>query len=127
MGKRTDVLEFDSVVARHVKVDITALTDNPYLSISEIDVRDTTAGSLSVAGTLASEPNGEGKFDAEPAVALPATGAAGGEAKKLLPALWRWAATGTTTTAFVLVALLLMAAGSLALLRRRPAVDCHNL
>ncbi|POH59356.1 hypothetical protein CVS28_07745 [Arthrobacter glacialis] len=74
-SKRTDVVPFDTVNARHVKVEIQSSTLGIYLSAYEIEVRNTQVTALGVAGSLAGTPNAEGTFDAEPTVTLAATGA----------------------------------------------------
>ncbi len=75
-NKRTDVVSFDPVKARHVKVEIQSSNMGIYLSAYEIEVRNTDVGSLGVTGSLEGEPNGEGKFDVEPTVTLAASGSA---------------------------------------------------
>lgn len=75
-SKRTDVVSFDPVSARHVKVEIQAANMGIYLSAYEIEVRNTAATALGVSGSISGTPNGDGKYDVEPTLTLKATGAA---------------------------------------------------
>jgi LPXTG-motif cell wall-anchored protein len=89
--KRTDVVAIAPVLARYVKVDSTGLSVSPYLSIYEVEVRNTALTSLGVSGALDIAPNADGKFDAEPTLTLSATGdaaAGSGIEYKVGPGAW---------------------------------------
>ncbi|MDD0858726.1 discoidin domain-containing protein [Arthrobacter alpinus] len=79
-NKRTDVVSFVPVTARHIKVEVQAANMGIYLSAYEIEVRNTDVTGLGITGTLDGEPNVDGIFDVEPTVTLAATGAAAADA-----------------------------------------------
>ncbi len=75
-GARTDVISFDPVTARHVRVNVQASTLGVYLSLYELEIRNTAVNGLNVSGSLEGVPNEEGQYETPPALTLTASGAA---------------------------------------------------
>ncbi|NJC24034.1 hypothetical protein BJ994_003110 [Arthrobacter pigmenti] len=79
-GARTDIVDFGTVSARHVRVDIQASTLGIYLSLYELEVRNTALTALNVTGSLEGTPNEDGQYGTPPVLTLAASGAAAADA-----------------------------------------------
>lgn len=73
-GKRTDVVDFEAVEALHIKVNVNALSISPYLSIYEIEARDTRISTDDISGTVTGNVDQNGQYTTAPVVSLDAAG-----------------------------------------------------
>lgn len=78
-GARTDVVAFDAVTARHVRVTITAKNLSPYLSLFEISIPSSAEPEAAITAEITpAEPDGpEGSYSTPPSVSISAGGSAG--------------------------------------------------